>query len=69
MSVLSLVRVIDERPAWMRKEDDTALCMSRCRYFRNCMSKFGASCKNLNGDKIPIMKNAITSHVKTITTF
>lgn len=46
------VIIADDRPLWMKKEDERALC-ERCFLFKKCMSRFGLDCKKLGGTEIP----------------
>src|SRR5690606_7311161 len=41
------VTIIDERPQWMKDEDEMMMCMTRCSLFRRCRSRFGHRCKRL----------------------
>lgn len=47
------VTIHDDRAEWMKKEDNTMACMTRCRLFRKCSNRYGKDCKRLGGTKIP----------------
>lgn len=47
------VDFVDSRPAWMKKEDETAACFFHCSMYKNCSSKFGTRCNQLGGNEIP----------------
>lgn len=47
------VLIADDRPKWMVKEDKLMTCMTRCRLFRKCSSRYGVECKKLGGNEIP----------------
>jgi hypothetical protein len=49
----SQVLIIDDRPAWMIREDKLMACMTRCRLFKKCCSRMGYECKHLGGTEIP----------------
>lgn len=47
------VLIADERPMWIREEDNIMLCFNRCGLYKVCSSRFGAECKKLGGNEIP----------------
>lgn len=47
------VTIIDERPQWMKDEDEMMMCITRCHLFRRCRSRMGRRCKRLGGKEIP----------------
>lgn len=47
------VQIIDTRPEWMVEEDGQYKCLFKCREYRYCTSRVGASCRKLGGDIIP----------------
>ena len=47
------VIIADDRPDWMKREDEVMACMTRCYLYKKCSSRFGARCKKLGGTEIP----------------
>lgn len=47
--------VHDDRPPWIRREDDAMVCALHCRQSRWCSNRFGRACKRLGGEQIPKM--------------
>ena len=47
------VAIADDRPDWMKKEDNIAACLSCCRLFKRCVSRMGFDCNRLGGTEIP----------------
>lgn len=47
------VLIADDRPNWMKKEDEVMACMLRCSSFKRCSSRVGTECKHLGGTVIP----------------
>ncbi|MFC3883771.1 hypothetical protein ACFOU2_09765 [Bacillus songklensis] len=47
------VVIVDDRPDWMKKEDDWMACRTRCPLFRKCSTRVGSQCKKFGGDVIP----------------
>lgn len=51
------VLIADDRPNWMKKEDEVIACKTRCSFFKSCSSRFGSRCKKLGGSEIPKINN------------
>ncbi|KKK10359.1 hypothetical protein UF15_07650 [Bacillus sp. L_1B0_12] len=47
------VVIADDRPLWVQKEDKLMACMTRCKQYKYCSSRFGADCKRMGGVEIP----------------
>ncbi|PRO41069.1 hypothetical protein C6W18_12120 [Bacillus sp. LLTC93] len=47
------VVIADDRPLWIQKEDKLMACMTRCKQFKHCASRFGSDCKRMGGTEIP----------------
>lgn len=50
------VIIVDTRQKWMVKEDNLMACMSGCRFWKRCQSRYGHECKRLGGKKIPKLR-------------
>lgn len=45
--------IADDRPDWVKREDEVMACMTRCSFFKRCSSRIGTECKRLGGTEIP----------------
>jgi hypothetical protein len=51
--MLANVIIADDRPSWIRKEDELAVCQVRCSHFKKCVTRCGTECKMFGGNVIP----------------
>ncbi len=54
------VLIADDRPDWMKKEDEVAVCRMHCSLFKKCSTRCGPECKRLGGDIIPKIRNQVS---------
>lgn len=50
------VIIADDRPKWVREEDNMMICLTRCSLYKKCSSRFGMECKRLGGTEIPKLR-------------
>ncbi|MBH0159088.1 hypothetical protein IHV10_22215 [Fictibacillus sp. 5RED26] len=49
----SNVEIVDNRPQWMKEEDDLYFCLKNCKVAKFCTSYWGIDCVNKGGKKKP----------------
>lgn len=52
MAQLNVI-IADDRPSWIKKEDELAVCQTRCSLFKKCSTRCGTECKKFGGNVIP----------------
>ena len=58
------VLIADDRPDWMKEEDEVMACMTRCSSFKRCSSRIGTQCKKLGGSEIPKIRGGLNGKEK-----
>ncbi|PGR09173.1 hypothetical protein COA23_08130 [Priestia megaterium] len=52
MAQLNVI-IADDRPSWIKKEDELAACQICCSLFKKCSTRCGKECKKFGGNVIP----------------